>query len=86
MNRFKVNETNNKDECTEIYDYIKNKPILKITITLYKGPEFVKSETTNHTFEIYEEIKVNVKKNEGIKILLKEITTKIDLLFPNENI
>jgi hypothetical protein len=86
MNRLEVNNSNVKDECMEIYEFIKNKPILKINITLYKGPKFVNSENGKHTFEIYEEIKVNVNKNEGIKIILKEITTKIDLLFPNKNI
>lgn len=85
MNSIKNNNTK-IDECINIAEYLKNKPILSINITLYKGPKLVKSETTSHTFEIYEEIKINVKKNEGIKILLKEITTKIDLLFPNENI
>ena len=83
MNSIKNNNTK-VDECIDVVEYIKNKPILNINITLYKGPKLVKSETTNHTFEIYEEIKV--KKNDCIKILLKEITTKIDLLFPNENI
>ena len=83
MNSIKNNNTK-VDECIDVVEYIKNKPILNINITLYKGPKLVKSKTTNHTFEIYEEIKA--KKNDCIKILLKEITTKIDLLFPNENI
>jgi len=89
MNRFKVTDVNPigcKDRYIDLSDYLKNKPIIKYDNTLYKGPKLVRSESGNHIFGIYEEIKIKVKNKKSIRQLLKEISIKLDLLLPDKNI
>ena len=58
-----MNKCNCKIENTilvgdELYQFLKNKQVIKIGNTLYAGPKIVKSEDGRHAFEIYEEINV----------------------------
>ena len=88
MNRFKVTDVNPigcKDKCIDLSEYLKTKPIIRMDNTLYKGPKLVRSESGKHTFGIYEEIKVKVKKK-SVRKLLKEIIIKLDLLLSTNNI
>jgi hypothetical protein len=85
-----MNKCNCKIENTilvgdELYQFLKNKQIIKIGNTLYAGPKIVKSDDGRHNFEIYEEIKVKPNKK-NIEKLLHEIISKIDLLISLNNV
>ena len=81
MSRFKNTNKSYQDETT---------PFIKFDNTLYKGPKLVRSDSGNHTFEIYEEVKKvkkkNKSKNKSIRKLLREVIIKIDLLLSIKNI
>ena len=68
------------------YKYLKNRPLFKIDNSLYTGPKIIKTKSGKHILEIYEEIKIKIKKKKSIISLLKKIINKLDLLLSKKYI
>jgi hypothetical protein len=84
MSRFKVvSETDItvKDVNTyiDLRDYLKSRRVVKIDDKIF-NPKIVKSESGNHLFEIYDEIKTKIEDKKSIRTLLNDINDKLDII------
>ena len=92
MSRFKVknkSEIKVGESCLDLRKYLKNKQLIKIDDEYYYPPRMVKSESGEHTFEIYDQIEDKYNqylKNQEINKKLDDIISILKSRFKKEHL